>query len=81
MFILPFTLLGAQRPLRGFWSSQNLGILCFHLEASEGETAETLRLTWTAGDAARAARLLLKGWENQVGKCYSINAPLELWFH
>lgn len=62
MFI--FTLLAAQSPLRWFWSSKNLGILRFHLETSEGQTAETLRLTWTAGGAAT---LLLKGWKIRLG--------------
>lgn len=61
IFILPLILRGTQAPLGGFWSSEDLGVFRFHLETAKGQTAETLRLTWTALDATCPTTLLLKG--------------------
>lgn len=51
-------LLGA---LGGCWSGKDLRTLPPHLEAAEGQAAETLGLTWSAQDPSSGSTLLLKG--------------------
>lgn len=62
--------LGAQGPLGWCWTSKDLGILPPHLETSEGQTAETLGLTWPAQDSSSTSTLLLEGCKNMFEKYY-----------
>lgn len=76
ILILAFSLLGAQGPLGGLRSSQDLGTLGFHLETAEGQTAEALSLTGGAVEAGTTT-LLLKGCKKR-SESYCISEPSQM---
>lgn len=60
--------LGAEGPLGGCGTSEDLGALPSHLETAKREAAETLGLTWSAKDSSSTTTPLLKFWKTHA--CY-----------